>query len=388
VSIEPRDPLRSYDRWFGRLLLVYLYLAIAAAVVLSLASLLSAADSPWTWSPAGEHHAAVVQVLTPTGSGAYECGSGCYVTLDGQRAGVLTAAHCVRGGSGAPQIRWSDGTNSAATEINTDRTGADVAFLEATHPRLQPLAIAATAPAAGERVECCGFGGPANQLRHWWTALADPFGPQDSSYTAPVIQGDSGGPIFNERHELVGVIAWGSGDQAIAQVGACNVYRSAGGPRYDVVRAFAERVSQRYGGCGPGGCGPAPAPNYGWAYPPRPQPAPPLQPVPPVAPVPSPAPIAIDYDRLAQKLLPLLASDPTFRGPPGPAGAAGKDGTPGAPGPAGTSPQLDLDALAGQVAGRLPPIYLRRVNAATGEEHVDPIRLGEGFTFFAHPHGK
>lgn len=381
MSIEPRDLLREYDRWFCRLIVVYL---AAIAVVLGLASLLSGAESIWTWSPAGEHHAAVVQVSTPTGSGAYECGSGCYVTLNGQRHGILTAAHCVRGG-GAPSIRWSDGTSTAASAISTDRTGADVAFLEVTHPRLQPLAIAATAPAAGERVECCGFGGPANRLRHWWTALAGPFGQQDSSYAAPVVQGDSGGPIFNERHELIGVISWGSGEQAIAQVGVCNVYRSTGGPRYDVVRAFVDRVAQRYGGCYGGSCGPAP--NYGWAYPPKPQPAPPLQPVPPVLPTPpTPAPITIDYDRLAQQLLPLLASDPIFRGPPGP---AGKDGTPGAPGPAGTSPQLDLDALAGQVAGRLPPIYFRKVDATTGKElaPAEPVFLGEGFTFLLTPGG-
>jgi hypothetical protein len=87
----------------------------------------------------------------------------------------------------------------------------------------------------------------------------------------------------------------------------------------------------------------------------------------------SPAQIEALYQR--------LRTDPALQGQPGPAGPAGRDGT------AGTPAAVDIEQLAAAVAPKLPPIYFRKVNAATGAElsPPEPVRLGEGFTFLLTP---
>lgn len=431
------------------------------------------AETLWSWSPPAAHHAAVVLVKATDGN-SISSGSGCYVRV-GQWAGILTAAHCVRGEQ--ISITWHDGTKTAGEPL-TDRSGADCAFVQAVHPTLQPLAIAATEPQPGDWLEFAGFGGPEDRLRHWWARLSSSQ-QTNASYAGAVLQGDSGGPVFDRTGSVVGVIAWGGGDP-IRYAGAAAAFAETGGPSYRTVREFTQRVEQRYrglfiggmsGGCGPQGCGPGNAPSpspggSGWAYPPQ-QPTPPPMPAPipapqpppmaPIAPQPSePQPhfsVAVDYDRLARVLLEYCAADGRFRGPVGPKGEQGNPGPPailsaqeaealaatlytamladprfrgpagemtdaqieqivqrlvadprlrgpvGPPGPAGpagkdgaaaTAAPIDVDAVAKAVAGKLPPIYFRKVNAATGAElsPPEPVRLGEGFTFLLTPGSK
>ena len=82
-----------------------------------------------------------------------------------------------------------------------------------------------------------------------------------------------------------------------------------------------------------------------------------------------------------------LVADPRLRGPAGPPGPAGRDG---AAGSSGAAAAVDVDALAAAVAAKLPPIYFRKVNAATGAElsPPEPVHLGEGFTFLLTPGSK
>lgn len=383
----------------------------------------------WQWSPSAVHHAAVCRVTADSGR-ARSSGSGCYVQLGAVR-GVLTAGHCVEG---RVTIHWSDGTQTPG-EALTDRTGADLAFVPAYHRTLRPLTVSTTPPFNGQRLECCGFGGPRDTLRHWWGSLsasrgATMGGSPVSSYTSAVMQGDSGGPVLTERVEVVGVLTTGQG-QRIGAVGASQAFRGSGGPSYQVIAAFASRLALRGAemGCGPGGCGPGlfgggrfGGGRFGgddsWAYPPSPSPgsgAPPLAPIPPDAPPPFVSPptpgtpgvppsagccpggviYQVDYQRLAEQLLPLLAEDPQLRGPEGKPGA---DGRPGPAGPALTPEQTEqlyqrlltvlatdprfrptpsVEQLAAAVAAALPPVRLQLLGADGQVQQAQSKPLGE-----------
>lgn len=377
-------------------------------IVILLSGSVQAAEA-WTWSPAGAHHAAVCLVTASQGQ-SQSSGSGCYVAL-GQLRGVLTARHCL---GGQVSIRWSDGHTSGG-EVTTDKNGADCGFIIATHPTIQPLTLSSTEPQPGEWLEFAGFGGPRNQLRHWWGRYAgvrgrDERGNPFADYSCAVMQGDSGGPIWNQRHEVVGVITVGGGN-AFATIGVAQAFSSTGGPAYSVVCDFVARVGQRYG-CGPSGCGPGAGGSSGgssWAYPPAPSPTPSPIPTPPT-PTPSPAPSVpcpgviyqVDYERLASCLLPLRAADDKLRGadgPAGPTGPAGKceltaeqteqlyqrlyavlisdprfRGPPGQPGQPG---QPDIAQLAAAVAAQLPPVRFQLLDEAGTVSQEQSKPLGE-----------
>lgn len=466
--------MRSVRGWMIDLALPLAIMLGAAIGVLSSCVHVRAADNTlWAWSAPAVHHRAVCLVRATSGNST-SSGSGCYVRI-GNVHGVLTARHCL---DGRISIRWSDGSTTAG-EPTTDRTGADLGFIVASHVTIQPLELSSAEPRPGEWLEFLGFGGPDDQLRHWWGRLQDVSSRDEggnafADYSCAVMQGDSGGPVLNQYRQVVGVITCGAGNP-IASLGSAQTFASTGGPAYTTVAAFATRVNQRYGGlfiggvrggsCGPSGCGPQSGGGSGdWAYPPQPAPVPaqPQQPPPPLVPIPSPVPtpapaqptgpqpqfsVSVDYDRLARVLLEYCAADPRFRGPTGPQGEQGNPGPPailsaeetqrivntlyaamladarfrgsggeiseaqiealyqrlladpalrGQPGPAGppgrdgnagTSPAVDIEQLAAAVAPKLPPIYFRKVNAATGAElsPPEPVRLGEGFTFLLTP---
>jgi len=381
-----------------------------ALILTLLCSLSATAADLFQWSEPAEHHQSAVVVRAGNAGG-----SGVYVKISDGVTGVLTCQHVVEGNAQA-RVQWTDGTWTEG-EVWTDRTKQDSAFISTTHATIPPLAIAADPPAQGERVEYLGFGGPAGRtLRpHWGQVLG--YRGRDISTTAPVISGDSGGCILNERREVVGLSAYGSNTVATVagEGGPWSVYRPSGGPALPSLQEFVARVATRMQ-CGPSGCGPSgggymiPGSDGGSLYPipdrtPRQKPDLPAQPQPPPM-------VEIDYQKIYAQMLEKMAADPRFRGP---AGADGKDGQPGAngndglpgkdgadgaPGPAGHGPtaeqiaaavqayvEANPEAVASLVAPHLPPIYFRKVNAATGAELAppEPIRLGEGFTFLLTP---
>jgi hypothetical protein len=334
-------------------------LAIAAPAAVP-ASAQTPSSNVWQWSAPAMHHQAVCLVTADSGN-SRSSGSGCYVRI-GDVHGVLTARHCL---DGRITIRWADGSTTAG-EPTTDKTGADLGFIAATHAMIAPLEISSAEPTPGQWLEFAGFGGPDNKLRHWWGRLQagggrDEGGNSFADYDCAVMQGDSGGPILNQWHQVVGVITCGAGNP-IASLGSAQTFATTGGPAYPTVREFVTRVNQRYGGlfiggvrgsCGPSGCGPQPGGGSGnWAYPPQagPVPAPPQpqQPPPPLIPIPAPSPapvpaptptpapsgpepqfsVNVDYDRLARVLLEYCAADGRFRGPKGDQGDQGNPGPP------------------------------------------------------------
>ncbi len=367
----------------------------------------ASADDLFDWSDPAPHHASAVVVRAGSAGG-----SGVYVWLCPKLTGVLTCRHVVAGSAQA-RVQWTDGTWGEGL-VRTDKTNQDAAFIEVSHATIQPLAIASDNPSQQSRVEYLGFGGPAGRrLRpHWGTVLG--YRGRDIATTAPVVSGDSGGCILNEAHEVVGLSAYGENTIAMIQGdgGPWNVYRPSGGPALPSLQSFCQRIEVQR--CGPGGC----SPGTQWSAPTRPGGGSQLYPSAPKPETPGQKPdiaqppplVTIDYQKIYAEMLEKMAADPRFRGP---AGADGKEGSagpqgppaealagpPGASGPAGPPPTDEqiqaavaawITANPEQLAKLLPPIYFRKVNAATGVEIAppQPVFLGEGFSFLLTPEKK
>lgn len=159
-------------------------------------------------------HPAVVRVIVPERDGT-SYGSGALVAVNEQHGLVVTNWHVVRDASGTVLVSFPDGFHSAATVLKTDRDW-DLAALAVWRPRVQPIPLAAEAPRPGEVLTIAGYG------KGWYRASAG----RCTQYLSPggshpyelvelstgARQGDSGGPIINNRGELAGVLfgaAWG-----------------------------------------------------------------------------------------------------------------------------------------------------------------------------------
>jgi hypothetical protein len=307
----------------------------------------------WQASPAGPHHQAVVRVLSNG-----RMGSGCYVRVSEQLAAVATARHCV--GQQPSTIVWADGSRCQGTPC-VSRDGADVACLIVDQPPagIQPLPVATEAPQSGTWVEWCGYGGPEKQPWHWWAYPTGALGRGNALtvYSAAVMAGDSGGPVLDQEHRLVGVVSVGIGEP-IKKLDGIPIYRQGAAVAQPYVGSFLSRIAASppnfaVGGCAGGSCGrgssggrgayfggggqgsgcdgngscnrggycPAPQPTApsqpppaNWGTPPPPQPPPIASvPQPPMVPVPRLEQPAISADQLADDLAGKILKDPRWQ---------------------------------------------------------------------------
>jgi hypothetical protein len=261
-------------------------------------------------------------------------GTGSIVHADGKVAEVLTCAH---GYNSALQtvIVTQDGRRWKATAKGVDPV-QDVAVFRIADPRgIRPIALAQSQPKPGVRLFACGYAA-GRIYRGTWARLTQWVGPGKGlpftwlEINAPVQSGMSGGPILNERREIVGLITGGDSDVCV-------------GPCLPRVRAALRFLLPPY--------------RPIMVVPPQP-----LVPVTPPQPVPAEpegitqlqsevqelkAQIAILTQQIAE-----LTNTP---GPPGPRGPRGLPGPKGPRGPAGAAGQhgenatLDIDSIAQQI---------------------------------------
>jgi serine protease Do len=140
-------------------------------------------------------------------------GSGTLVDSRGQFGLVVTNWHVIRDAAGHITVEFPDGFKSAAQVAKTDKDW-DLAALSIARPNATPVPVSAAAPQPGEPLTIAGYGSGDYRLASG----------QCTQYLAPGIdlpyemvelsaearQGDSGGPIFNQKGELAGVL-FGSG---------------------------------------------------------------------------------------------------------------------------------------------------------------------------------
>lgn len=153
-------------------------------------------------------HPAVARIIVPE-RGGYSYGSGTLIHVRDQFGLVVTNWHVVRDGTGPPEVVFPGGFRSRARSLKIDRTW-DLAALVIWRPPVEPVPLAGRAPQPGEPLTIAGYGrGTYRQATGRCTqyvapAMRFPFEMVELSVEAR--QGDSGGPIFNDRGELAGVL--------------------------------------------------------------------------------------------------------------------------------------------------------------------------------------
>lgn len=174
------------------------------AIVLSVTTARAAPTAPGPDPP----HPAVVRVIAPDSQGV-SYGSGTLVGVWGQQGLVVTNWHVVRDATGQIEVVFPDGFRSAATVLATDSEW-DLAALTIWRPAVEPVPLANGAPRPGDPLTIAGYGSGRYRAvtgrctQYVAPGSRDPFEMVELSVAAR--QGDSGGPIFNVRGELAGVL--------------------------------------------------------------------------------------------------------------------------------------------------------------------------------------
>lgn len=158
-------------------------------------------------------HPAVARIVVPEGD-ATSFGSGTLVDIRENFGMVITNWHVVRDAKGTIEVIFPGGFASQARAVKVDEDW-DLAALVIWRPPIVPVKIAATAPKPRDQLTICGYGpGIYRSVTGRCTQYYAPkenFPHQMVELNVEARQGDSGGPIFNSRGELAGVL-FGAGD--------------------------------------------------------------------------------------------------------------------------------------------------------------------------------
>ena len=153
-------------------------------------------------------HPSVARIVVPEGE-ATSYGSGTLVDVRDQYGLVVTNWHVVRDGTGEVEVIFADGFRSKARPLKVDADW-DLAALVIWRPTAAPVKLAATAPQPGEQLTICGYG--SGNYRAATGRCTQYYAPAENlpqhmvELDVEARQGDSGGPIFNARGELAGVL--------------------------------------------------------------------------------------------------------------------------------------------------------------------------------------
>jgi hypothetical protein len=177
-------------------------LAVAVALCVALAALGE------TLPVASAAPPAVVRIIAPEEE-AVSYGSGALVAVTEYYGLVVTNWHVVHDATKTLYVDFPGGFRSPARLLKTDRDW-DLAALAIWRPPVAPLTVATEAPRPGDRLTIAGYG-PG-----WYRAMSgrcvqyvSPGGNHGFEMVeleAPARNGDSGGPIFNDRGEIAGVL--------------------------------------------------------------------------------------------------------------------------------------------------------------------------------------
>lgn len=288
-------------------------------------------------------------VRTPEGPGVSNWGCGVLVEREGLR-GVLTCRHGLRGSTA--EVVFSDGTKKKGTWTK-DKFGEDIAFILADHTGLTPVQVAPSQPKTGDQIEVVSYIQPQRKLRHFY-ATVKTVDKYKLRHDAVILQGDSGGPIFDTSAKLVGLNTFGV-NPLNQKVNGSYSYDGGGGPTYETTTRFLGRCRLRFFGrrrrMVPVVIDPSPSVTPGPSPPPVGIPEPPgTQPAPPpdgayCPPTPDPClgvkAAVVSLTRRVED----LESRPPTPGPPGEPGPPGCPGAPGVgvPGPPGPPGECDID---------------------------------------------
>jgi hypothetical protein len=221
------------SRW---LLLLTLVTSAASLFAVGAAYANADADSPvvadsdarvalWPWQWHRQHavfdsapgpvtpHPAVARVIVPEDD-AIAYGSGTLVDARDQYGLVVTNWHVVRDSKGTVEVVFPSGFRSHARPLKVDKDW-DLAALVIWRPPIEPVRISTLPPRPGDLLTIHGYG--QGQYRIATGHCTQFFAPKENfpcemvELDVEARQGDSGGPIFNDRGEIAGVL-FGAGE--------------------------------------------------------------------------------------------------------------------------------------------------------------------------------
>ena len=161
-----------------------------------------------TWSPQPDIHPAVARIVAP-GNGSISYGSGTLVYADAQYGLVITNWHVINEATGSISVHFPDGFYSLGSVQRVDRDW-DLAAIAIRKPNAKPVSLADEAPRPGEVLTIAGYGAGSYRAASGqctqYVAPGTTFPYEMVEVAVSARQGDSGGPIFNSRGELAGVL--------------------------------------------------------------------------------------------------------------------------------------------------------------------------------------
>lgn len=155
---------------------------------------------------------AVARIVVPERDGI-SYGSGTLIDVRDQFGLIVSNWHVVRDAAGPITVEFPDGFRSPAQVVKTDKDW-DLAALSIQRPSASPIRISPDAPAPGQPLAIAGYGSGSWRMAAGrctqYLAPGVEFPHELVEVSAEARQGDSGGPILNERGEIAGVL-FGSG---------------------------------------------------------------------------------------------------------------------------------------------------------------------------------
>ncbi len=221
VASAPGSLLGAARQLFRCVLIVW-------AVGIACQSAAAQADGSWQPDAFADYllsgqtpHPAVVRIVAAE-QGSASLGSGVLVDANREQAIVLTNWHVVRDSRSAVLVQFPDGFQTAGTVVRMDEAW-DLAAVVIWRPPATPVPLAATPPAPGDLLTIAGYGrGPYRAQTGRCTEYLSPAAGYPKEFvelSAGARQGDSGGPILNERGELAGVLF---GQNSGRTIGSCS----------------------------------------------------------------------------------------------------------------------------------------------------------------------
>ena len=197
---------------------------------------------PFTSWALANVHPAVARIVAP-GSGSISYGSGTLVYAEGQFGLVVTNWHVINEATGPISVHFPDGFYSLGTVESVDRDW-DLALIAIRKPSAAPVALSDKAPQPGEILTIAGYGSghyrAASGACTQYVAPGLEFPYEMVEVAVSARQGDSGGPIFNSRGELAGVLfGEGQGRTSGSYCGRVRWFLSSVGPKLNQRAAIA-----------------------------------------------------------------------------------------------------------------------------------------------------
>lgn len=161
-----------------------------------------------TPTPPQRPHPAVARIIVPQRDGT-SYGTGTLVAAGEKYGLVITNWHVIQNPAGPIVVRFADGFQSSATVLRVDREW-DLAALGIWKPPVAPIPIAQSPPWIGETLSIAGYGSGAYRTAAGqctqYVAPSDRHPYEMLEVSVSARNGDSGGPILNQKGELAGVL--------------------------------------------------------------------------------------------------------------------------------------------------------------------------------------